>query len=86
MLVADDSPTRRRAFVDTSRFEQIVGDFYAGTPAADVTDDLADLRTEPRPAAVGDRITVAADAFPTRVPGTGPQAIGPSSSRWSTSP
>ena len=76
VLVADDSPTRRRAFVDTSRFEQIVGDFYAGTPAADVTDDLADLRTEPRPAAVGDRITVAADAFPARVPGTGPQAVG----------
>ena len=76
VLVADDSPTRRRAFVDTRRFAQIVGDFYAGTPAADVTDELAGLRTEPRPTAVGDRITVAADAFPTRVPDTGPQAIG----------
>ena len=41
-----------------------------------MTDDLAGLRTEPRTPAVGDRITVAADAFPTRVPDTGPQAIG----------
>ncbi len=76
VLVPDDSPTRRRAFVDTARYEELVGDFYAGTPAADVTDDLAGLRTEARPPAVGDRLTVAADAFPTRVAETGPQAIG----------
>jgi hypothetical protein len=47
----------RRAFLDTSRFDAVLGDFYDGTPAAGVTDRVADLGGAATGLASGDTVT-----------------------------
>ncbi len=77
VLVPDDQPARRRAFVDTSRYDAVVGDFYDGTGAAAVGDDV-ELPGRGPPAAghAGTTVSATAEAFPVRVPQTPPRAIG----------
>lgn len=67
VLIDDAAAERRRAFVDTTRFTTVVGDFYDGTGAADVGGELGALVTERPPLAAGDRVTVSA-VLDTRLP------------------
>ena len=48
----------RRVFLDTARYDAVVGDLLAGTPAAAVADHLDDLAGAAPSAATGDRIAV----------------------------
>ena len=76
VLIPDDQAARRRAFVDTSRYDAVVGDFYDGTGAAPVGDDVESLVADRPPLATGDQVSATAEAFPVRVPQTPPRAIG----------
>ncbi len=76
VLVPDAQPARRRAFVDTSRYDAVIGDFYDGTGAASVADDAEALVADRPPLATGDLLSATAEAFPVRVPQTPPRAIG----------
>lgn len=62
VVVPEDSDTvERRAFVDTSRYDAVVGDFLDGTPAAGVGSSLAELAPGRAPTVgTGDKVGVAA--------------------------
>ena len=47
----------RRAFLDTARFDAVLGDFYDGTPAARVVDRVEELRGGSSGLATGDTVT-----------------------------
>lgn len=54
-----DRLAERRAYVDASRFAAVVGDFYAGTPAADAAEAVPGLATDlPDLTLQGDTLTV----------------------------
>jgi hypothetical protein len=57
LVPGEGSVPARRAFLDTSRYPAVVGDFYAGTPAAGVADQVAALASpEGSVVAVGDTV------------------------------
>jgi hypothetical protein len=47
----------RRAFLDTTRFDAVLGDFYDGTPAAAVADRVGDLAGEVRGTVTSDTVS-----------------------------
>jgi hypothetical protein len=59
----------RRAFLDTSRFDAVVGDFFDGTPAAGVSRSIADLGGGTQDMATGDTATVTVRGVSSRLSG-----------------
>jgi len=62
-VLEDDRPVSRRVYLDTTRFERVVGDRLAGTAAADGSAEVSELRaaaeeTEPEPVTTGRRLAV----------------------------
>lgn len=57
LVEGEGSVPARRAFLDTARYDAVIGDFYAGTPAADVARHVADLGGGDGSIATGDTVT-----------------------------
>ena len=70
LVPGEGSVPARRAFLETARFDAVLGDFYAGTPAADLAARVGDLAA-PQGAsiAVGDTATITAEGISSREPG-----------------
>lgn len=76
VVVPNSSPAHRRVFLDTARFDEVVGGFYEGTPAAAVAPGSLDTLQIDRPAAViGNRFMVTAASIPLRVLGAPPGSV-----------
>ena len=60
----------RRAFLDTARFEAVLGDFYDGTPAAGVTDRVDEIAGGATGLATGDSVTATVRGVTPRRQGT----------------
>lgn len=65
----EGSVVARRVFLDTSRYDAVVGDFFADTPAAGVARRVADLASEDSTLATGDRLTVTVEGVSRRLSG-----------------
>ena len=62
-VLEDDRPISRRVYLDTARYERVVGDRLAGTAASGGSAQVSDLgaaaaETDPEPATTGRRMTV----------------------------
>jgi hypothetical protein len=56
LIPGEGSVVARRAFLDTSRYDRVVGDFLAGTAAAGATSHIADLSSGDSSIATGRRL------------------------------
>jgi hypothetical protein len=69
LVPGEGSVVARRAFLDTARFDAVLGDFYAGTPGAISAGDLAGL-TGTEGLAAGDTLRVTVRGVSARHTGT----------------
>lgn len=58
LVPGEGAATERRAFVDAARFERVVGDFLADTPAAGAAALVPGLAADPAPVASGAELVV----------------------------
>jgi len=70
VAVDDLTPKTRRVFVDSARWDAVVGDFVDGTSVAGATSHMSDLADQPGP------VLVRADALQAEVSGLQPGATG----------
>ena len=70
LVPGEGSVAARRAFLDTSRYDAVVGDFYDGTPAAGLSQRVADLGGGDDSVATGDEMTVTVRGVSARRSGT----------------
>ena len=71
VVPGEGSVPARRGFVDTARYDAVVGDFLAGTPAAAASARVAELVPDDRVAsATGDTLRVSVRGVSRRVEGT----------------
>lgn len=66
LVPGEGSVPARRAFVDTTRYDRVVGDFFGGTAAAGVTSELAALGEGDSSLASGSDFTVTAEGVSAR--------------------
>ncbi|MCW2765811.1 MAG: FtsX-like permease family protein [Nocardioides sp.] len=69
LVPGQGSVAARRAFLDTARYESVVGDFLAGTPAADVSRRVADLGGGEQAIATGGDVRVTVRGVSRRLSG-----------------
>ncbi|GCD90280.1 FtsX-like permease family protein [Nocardioides sp. LS1] len=69
LVPGEGSAAARRAFLDTSRYAAVLGDFYAGTPAAAIADQVDGLGGADSSVASGDTVTATVQGVSARTSG-----------------
>ena len=70
LVPGEGSVAARRAFLDTARYDAVLGDFYDGTPAAGLSQRVADLGGGDGSVATGDEVTATVRGVSARRAGT----------------
>lgn len=66
LVPGEGSVVARRAFLDTSRYDAVVGDFFGGTAADGVSRRIAELASQESASPTGDRLTATVEGVSAR--------------------